>query len=115
MRRTRPYLELKRRRLTVRIVSVTRHDGAQAQAEEKLEEYQKNLEKLVEERTKQLRDSERLAAIGETAGMVGHDIRNPLQAITSDIFLAKNRIGFNPGECREKKHIRKLAADREER
>jgi len=36
-----------------------------------------------------LKDSERLAAIGATAGMVGHDIRNPLQAITSDVYLAK--------------------------
>lgn len=57
--------------------------------EEKLEEYRMNLEKLVEERTKQLKDAERLAAIGATAGMVGHDIRNPLQAITGDVYLAK--------------------------
>ena len=41
---------------------------------------------------KQLQDSERLAAIGATAGMVGHDIRNPLQAITSDLFLAKTEL-----------------------
>ncbi len=73
-------------------------------AEEALEEYQKNLEKLVEERTKQLKDSERLAAIGATAGMVGHDIRNPLQAITSDIFLAKTDLASTP-ECEEKKNI----------
>jgi signal transduction histidine kinase len=48
-----------------------------------------DLEKIVAERTKQLKDSERLAAIGATAGMVGHDIRNPLQAITGDLYLAK--------------------------
>jgi PAS domain S-box-containing protein len=59
------------------------------EAEAKLEDYRKNLERLVEERTKQLKDSERLAAIGATAGMVGHDIRNPLQAITGDLYLAK--------------------------
>ena len=41
---------------------------------------------------KQLKDSERLAAIGATAGMVGHDIRNPLQAITSDLYLVKNEL-----------------------
>ena len=57
--------------------------------QQKLEAYAKNLEVLVEERTKQLKDSERLAAIGATAGMVGHDIRNPLQAIISDVFLVK--------------------------
>ncbi len=43
----------------------------------------KNLEK-------QLQEKERLAAIGATAGMVGHDIRNPLQAITSDVYLLKD-------------------------
>ncbi len=41
---------------------------------------------------KQLQDSERLAAIGATAGMVGHDIRNPLQAITGDVYLAKSEL-----------------------
>ena len=57
-----------------------------------LKVHAEHLEQLVEERTKQLKDSERLAAIGATAGMVGHDIRNPLQAIIGDIFLAKNDI-----------------------
>ena len=36
-----------------------------------------------------LKRFQRLAAIGETAGMVGHDIRNPLQSIISDVYLAK--------------------------
>jgi len=57
----------------------------------------------VEERTKQLRDSERLAAIGATAGMVGHDIRNPLQAITGDVYLAKTELAAVP-ESEEKKN-----------
>lgn len=43
----------------------------------------KNLEMLLQEK-------ERLAAIGATAGMVGHDIRNPLQAITGDVYLLKD-------------------------
>ena len=47
--------------------------------QEKLEEHTKHLEELVEERTKKLRETERFAAIGATAGMVGHDLRNPLQ------------------------------------
>ena len=66
------------------------------QTEQKLEDYAKNLEKLVEERTKQLKDSERLAAIGATAGMVGHDIRNPLQAITGDVYLLKSELSSMP-------------------
>ena len=72
-------------------------------AEEALDKYTKNLEKIVEDRTKQLRDSERLAAIGATAGMVGHDIRNPLQAITSDVYLAKTELASTP-ESEEKKN-----------
>ncbi len=57
--------------------------------QQELENYTKDLEKLVDERTKQLQDKERLAAIGQTAGMVGHDIRNPLQAIIGDIYIAR--------------------------
>jgi PAS domain S-box-containing protein len=64
--------------------------------ENQLQDYAKNLENLVEERTKQLKDSERLAAIGQTAGMVGHDIRNPLQAITGDLFLIEQEFKANP-------------------
>ena len=64
--------------------------------EQMLEENKNNLERLVEQRTKQLKDAERLAAIGATAGMVGHDIRNPLQAITSDVFLVKSELADFP-------------------
>jgi PAS domain S-box-containing protein len=54
----------------------------------------KNLER-------QLKDSERLAAIGQVAGMVGHDIRNPLQAITGELFLAKTEIEEMPKSAKE--------------
>jgi signal transduction histidine kinase len=70
-------------------------------AEVQLEDYKKNLEKLVEERTKQLKDAERLAAIGATAGMVGHDIRNPLQAILGDLYLAREEITGMPNNERK--------------
>jgi signal transduction histidine kinase len=72
--------------------------------EAKLEEYSKHLENLVEERTKKLKDAERLAAIGATAGMVGHDIRNPLQAIAGDLYLAKTDLASIP-ESEEKNSI----------
>lgn len=48
------------------------------------------------ESARKLKDAERLAAIGATAGMVGHDIRNPLQAITSDVYLAKSELDALP-------------------
>ena len=72
------------------------------QMEAKLEEYRKHLEDLVEERTKQLKDSERLATIGATAGMVGHDIRNPLQAIVGDLYLPREEIADMPNGERKK-------------
>ena len=40
-------------------------------------------------RTESTWASKKLAVIEATAGMVGHDIRNPLQAITGDVYLAK--------------------------
>ncbi len=55
----------------------------------KLEEYANQMERLAEERAEKLKDAERLAAIGATAGMVGHDLRNPLQAIINELYLAK--------------------------
>ncbi len=71
------------------------------QDEQKLAEYAKDLELLVEERTKQLKIVERLAAIGQTAGMIGHDIRNPLQAIAGDLFLMKQEVDGSPdSDCK---------------
>jgi signal transduction histidine kinase len=68
----------------------------------KLEQYSKHLEELVEEKTKQLKTAERLAAIGETAGMIGHDIRNPLQAIIGELYLAKDSMHSLPeGEAKQ--------------
>ncbi len=64
--------------------------------EEEISRYNKHLEQLVEERTQQLCDKERLATIGETAGMVGHDIRNPLQSIIGELYLEKDWINSLP-------------------
>jgi PAS domain S-box-containing protein len=40
-----------------------------------------------------LRISERMAAIGETAAMVGHDLRNPLQGIAGALHILKQKWG----------------------
>jgi PAS domain S-box-containing protein len=61
-----------------------------------VEEYASSMEALAAERARQLQEAERLAAIGATAGMVGHDIRNPLQAIMSDLFLLKDYLASMP-------------------
>jgi PAS domain S-box-containing protein len=45
---------------------------------------------------KRLHEKDRLAAIGATAGMVGHDIRNPLQAIIGDVYLLQEFLTAMP-------------------
>ncbi len=70
-------------------------EESQRKLEEKaaeVEEYATGMETLAEERALKLKDAERLAAIGATAGMVGHDIRNPLQAITGDVYLLSSDV-----------------------
>ncbi|MGD0072214.1 MAG: PAS domain S-box protein, partial [Candidatus Bathyarchaeia archaeon] len=66
--------------------------------ERKVNNYSKHLKSMVELRTAQLKDanerlvrSERLAAIGELAGMVGHDLRNPLTGIKNAAYYLKKR------------------------
>ncbi len=70
----------------------------------KTKNYTQNLELLVKKQRKQLHEAERLAAIGQTAGMVGHDIRNPLQAIVSELFLVRNETKEMP-ECQAKEAL----------
>ena len=61
--------------------------------------------KQVEQR---LKDAERLANIGATAGMVGHDIRNPLQAITGDVYLAKTELASTADTTEKKNALESL-------
>jgi PAS domain S-box-containing protein len=79
-----------------KLVGIEQDITERKRIELQLEQYSKHLENLVEERTKQLKDAERLAAIGATAGMVGHDIRNPLQAITNELYLTREAIANAP-------------------
>jgi PAS domain S-box-containing protein len=50
---------------------------------------------IVEDKTEE-EQNKRLSAIGATAGMVGHDIRNPLQAIEGDLYLLKEYLTSMP-------------------
>jgi PAS domain S-box-containing protein len=53
-----------------------------------------------------LLESERLVTLGRTASMVGHDLRNPLQVMSSTMYLMRKNIEAQchvlPGECVEK-------------
>jgi PAS domain S-box-containing protein len=75
------------------IWSIVRDITEQKRKQKNLEEHAGELEKIVADRTTQLKNTERLVAIGQTAGMVGHDLRNPLQTLTCELYLAKNEVG----------------------
>ncbi|MBS7621812.1 hypothetical protein KEJ32_06860, partial [Candidatus Bathyarchaeota archaeon] len=68
-------------------------------ARRELQVYADQLEEKVEERTRELREiqdkllrAQRLAVIGELAGMVGHDLRNPLTSIAGATYYIKRRL-----------------------
>jgi PAS domain S-box-containing protein len=85
----------------VGIWSIVREISLQKQQQRSLEEHAGILEQIVQDREKKLKDSERLVAIGQTAGMVGHDLRNPLQALTGELYLAKGDVATLPeGEAK---------------
>jgi PAS domain S-box-containing protein len=58
---------------------------------------------VVEDKTEEEK-IKRLSAIGSTVGMVGHDIRNPLQAIVGDIYLLKEYLKSMP-ESKNQKEV----------
>ena len=69
-------------------------------AKNQIKEYADQLELKVKQRTQELVEAqnkliktERLAAIGEVAAMVGHDLRNPLTGITGATYYLKMKLG----------------------
>lgn len=69
-------------------------------AKTEIREYADQLEVKVDQRTKDLKEAqnrlvktERLAAIGEVAAMIGHDLRNPLTGISGATYYLKTKFG----------------------
>ncbi|MEM2102664.1 MAG: PAS domain S-box protein [Candidatus Bathyarchaeia archaeon] len=91
---------LRRGGLPAGFLAIVRDVTERKQMMTKLEEYSQMLEVLVEKRTKQLKEAqeqllkaERLAAIGQVAAMVGHDLRNPLTGIAGAAYYLKTKLG----------------------
>jgi signal transduction histidine kinase len=83
------------------------------EAKEELEKLNKSLENRVEARTRELKSAqeelikkERLAAMGQMASVVSHEIRNPLAVINNSIYFIKTKTNSIPNpDPKVVKHI----------
>jgi len=80
----------------IRMLGTVHDITERKRAEKALREYSERLEEMVEQRTKELREaqeqllrSEKLAVLGQLAGGVGHELRNPLGAIKNAAYFLK--------------------------
>jgi signal transduction histidine kinase len=99
--------------------SLKEKTGELIHAKQELEKFTKFLEKRVDSRTRELKAAqdelikkERLAAIGQMASVVGHEIRNPLAVINNSIYFIKTKLGTS-GEPDVKitKHIKIIESE----
>ncbi|MFZ5909922.1 MAG: CHASE4 domain-containing protein [Chloroflexota bacterium] len=81
---------------------------ARKQAEEQLAHYTEKLEEMVEARTRELREAqeklvrhEKLAVLGQLAGGVGHELRNPLAVISNAVYYLKLAQPGTDGKVKE--------------
>ena len=78
------------------------------QIETQLKDYTKNIENLLEEKTKEMIEAEVMSAAGKVAVMLGHDLRGPVQAIKSNLYLLRK----SPEKAEERLKAIDDAADR---
>ena len=100
--------------------SLKEKTGELIHAKQELEKFTRFLEKRVDARTRELKAAqdelikkERLAAIGQMASVVGHEIRNPLAVINNSIYFIKTKLGTAAGEPDPKiaKHIKIIESE----
>ena len=69
-----------------------RHRYAQALVQERTADLNASLQELKDTQDA-LVQSERLTAVGEMASVIGHELRNPLAAVTNSLFIVRNDLG----------------------
>ena len=74
---------------TREILAVLRDITGHKKMEKELRSYAENLQQMVNRKTRELLDAERMGVAGKIAAMVGHDLRGPLQSIKNAIDVLK--------------------------
>jgi signal transduction histidine kinase len=78
-----------------------RHRYAQILVEERTADLNASLRELKETQDALVR-GERLSAVGEMASVIGHELRNPLAAVTNSLFIIRNNLGDQISPTTEK-------------
>jgi PAS domain S-box-containing protein len=104
-----PYLAILQQRQRARFMMnvISRETGKPSVFEVSMYPSEQGIIVVVEDKTEEEK-TKRLSAIGATAGMVGHDIRNPLQAINGDVYLLKEFLKSMPESNTRKEVVESL-------
>ncbi len=95
------------------LLSIIRDITLRKQTEAELARYRKNLEKMVNERTAELKAAqnelvkkEKMAVLGQLTATVSHELRNPLGVIRSSNFFLQRR--FKDQDAKTDKHFKRI-------
>jgi len=95
-----------------------RAERGMRESQERLREYSKDLEVMVERRSAALRDvqrqliqKEKLAAIGQLSSSVGHELRNPLGVIGNSLYYLRMKLKDRQNNDNIAKHLDIMARE----
>jgi two-component system cell cycle sensor histidine kinase/response regulator CckA len=90
------------------VIGIVEDITKRKEAELELEKYSNHLEELVAERSRELEKAhkellakEKLATLGQLAGSVGHELRNPLGVISNAIYILKSSVSGENEKTKE--------------
>ena len=97
--------------LTLNIAELEQKEKALRESEEKLKKYSENLEEIVEEKTKQVIQMEKLSSLGELMGGIAHQINNPLVGVVNFSQLVLKKMDTDDPSREEVETIRKAGIE----